>query len=341
MSLAQAVRLVFIAILSCFYSSLVLLSFLFRPKWLFGGFFKKSKSDKPPECLNNPDLGTHGYIHLEDVRIHYVAAGTEGKPLMLLVHGFPEFWYSWRHQLKEFSKEYRVVAIDQRGYGDSDKPSGIYNYTREKLSQDIKQLIPALGYRNCILVGHDWGGAVVFYFANKYPEMVEKLIVMNAPHGAVMVKELQTSLKQFLMSWYMFFFQMPFLPEFMLEHDGCSTLNMMFRDADKKRIKNTTQEDIEAYKYTFSKKGNGFNGPLNYYRAALRSPIDKKVFNPIEVPTLIVWGVKDLALNRKLPELSRKYIKDCTIKYVDDASHWVQLDGCEEANKAVWDFIKA
>lgn len=87
--------------------------------------------------------------------------------------------------------------------------------------------------------------------------------------------------------------------------------------------------------------GNGFNGPLNYYRAALRSPIDKKVFNPIEVPTLIVWGVKDLALNRKLPELSRKYIKDCTIKYVDDASHWVQLDGCEEANKAVWDFIKA
>ncbi|XP_061173203.1 epoxide hydrolase 4-like [Saccostrea echinata] len=341
MSIKQVVRLLFVAILSCFYSSLVLISFLFRPKWLFGGFFKKPKSDKPPECLNDPDLGTHGFVHLEEVRIHYVAAGTEGKPLMLLVHGFPEFWYSWRFQLREFSKEYRVVAVDQRGYGESDKPSGIMNYTTDKLSQDLKQLIPALGYRDCILVGHDWGGAVVFNFANKYPEMVKKLIVMNAPHGAVMFKELQTSRKQFLMSWYMFFFQMPFLPEFMLSHGHCSSLDMMFRGKDKKRIKNCTEEDIEAYKYNFAKKGNGFTGPLNYYRAAMRKPFDKSVFNPIEVPTLIIWGVEDIALNRRLPELGRQYIKDCTIKYIDEASHWVQMDGYEEANKYIWEFVKA
>lgn len=270
-----------------------------------------------------------------------MAAGTEGKPLMLLVHGFPEFWYSWRYQLREFSKEFRVVAIDQRGYGDSDKPSGVSSYKIDKLCQDLKQLIPALGYKDCVLVGHDWGGAVVFNFANKHAEMVKKLIVLNAPHGAVMLKELMTNYKQFFMSWYMFFFQMPYLPEFFLQHDCCSSLNAMFLDMDKKPLKNCTEEDIEAYKYTFSKKGNGFTGPLNYYRAAMRGDLDKRMFTPIEVPTLIVWGVKDMALNKNLPELSKKYIKDCTIKYVEEATHWVQMDAYEDVNKHIWDFVKA
>lgn len=341
MALRQVVKLIAVAIFSCIYSTLVFISLFFRPKWLIGGFFKKSKSDHPPKCLSDPSLGTHGYIHLEEVRLHYVAAGTEGKPLMLLVHGFPEFWYSWRYQLREFSKEFRVVAIDQRGYGDSDKPSGVSSYKIDKLCQDLKQLIPALGYRDCVLVGHDWGGAVVFNFANKHPEMVKKLIVLNAPHGAVMFKELMTNYKQFFMSWYMFFFQMPYLPEFILQHDCCSSLNAMFRDNDKEQLKNCTKEDIEAYKYTFSKKGNGFTGPLNYYRAAMRGELDKRMFTPIEVPTLIVWGVKDMALNIKLPELSKKYIKDCTIKYVEEASHWVQMDAYEEVNKHIWDYVKA
>ncbi|XP_046582078.1 epoxide hydrolase 4-like [Haliotis rubra] len=166
-----------------------------------------------PDCLRDPAYGTHHFVHLEDVRLHYVAAGDEDKPLMLLVHGLPEFWFSWRYQIKEFKKYYRVVAIDQRGYSESGAPSGVSSYNLRELAKDIKQLVPALGYKSCVLVGHDWGGAVAWTVAGLHPEVVDKLIIMNCPPPQAYVRYLVTHLSQIAMCWFQFFFTVPVLPE--------------------------------------------------------------------------------------------------------------------------------
>ncbi|KAK3096806.1 hypothetical protein FSP39_003508, partial [Pinctada imbricata] len=325
--------------ITLFYSSIVVLSYLIHPVRFVKGLFNRKKRDVVPKCLNDPKLGTHGYIHLEDVRIHYVANGEEGKPLMLFVHGFPEFWYSWRFQLREFSKDYRVVAMDMRGYSDSDKPKGISNYTSDKIAADIKQLVSALGYSDCVLVGHDWGGSIVYTVTIMYPEVVKKLIVLNAPHPGAFKKYMQTSWTQFKKSWYMFLFQMPCLPEFVFKHDDYSVLERMMTS---KEIKTITPEDVEAYKYAFSRPGGGFTGPLNFYRAAFRTdPARAKLLlKKITTPTLVVWGKKDLALNSELAENGRDYITDLTVKYVENASHWVQMDEPEETNKYIREFLE-
>ncbi|KAK3097744.1 hypothetical protein FSP39_012716 [Pinctada imbricata] len=329
---------VVIICLSLFYSTIMLLTTLLNPVRLVRGFFNRKKRDVIPKCLNDPTLGTHGYARLEDVRIHYVANGGEQKPLMLFVHGFPEFWYSWRFQLREFSKDYRVVAMDMRGYSDSDKPKGMSNYAIDKIATDVKQLISSLGYKDCVLVGHDWGGIIVYSVATLYPEVVKKLIVLNAPHPGAFHKYLRSSWKQFFQSWYMFLFQMPFLPEFILEHDDLSMFDAMMR---KKQIKTITPDDVEAYKYAFSRPGGGLNQPINYYRALFRQSPEKArlLMKKINVPTLVVWGKKDHALRSQLAENAREFFPNLTVKYVENATHWVQLDEPEETNKHIQQFL--
>ncbi|XP_029473549.1 epoxide hydrolase 4 isoform X2 [Rhinatrema bivittatum] len=178
--------------------------------------------EHPPACLNDPSLGTHCYVKIKDsgLRFHYVASGERGKPLMLLLHGFPEFWYSWRHQLREFKSEYRVVALDLRGYGETDAPSHWENYSLDSLILDIKDILDSLGYSKCVLTGHDWGGMISWLIAICYPEMVTKLIILNFPHPTVFTEYVLQHPSQLIKSGYYFFFQMPWLPEFMFTvHD--------------------------------------------------------------------------------------------------------------------------
>uniref|UniRef100_A0A0B7BFI2 AB hydrolase-1 domain-containing protein n=1 Tax=Arion vulgaris TaxID=1028688 RepID=A0A0B7BFI2_9EUPU len=202
-----------------------------------------------PQILDDPRLGTHGFLTLKDVRIHYVASGPEDKPLMLFVHGFPEFWYSWRHQIIEFQKDYRVVAIDQRGYNKSSKPSGKKNYSAVKLMSDIEQIIQALGYKSCILVGHDWGGLVTWVFSKHYPHLVDKLIVMNAPPFSIFKQFLSTSKDQAKKSWYVFFFQLPFLPELILKLENYGFLDDLL--PSKHKLKGSAVADSVKMKTLF------------------------------------------------------------------------------------------
>jgi epoxide hydrolase 4 len=141
----------------------------------------------------------HAYIVSNGVKLHYVTQG-EG-PLLLFLHGFPEFWYSWRHQIPEFAKDYHVVALDLRGYNNSDKPHDPGSYTLEELVLDIEGVVQGLGYERCFLVGHDWGGAVAWGFAYTYPEMVEKLAILNMPHPAKFFEGIRQP-QQMLRSWY-------------------------------------------------------------------------------------------------------------------------------------------
>ncbi|XP_069137121.1 epoxide hydrolase 4-like isoform X2 [Argopecten irradians] len=327
------------------YGVLFVLSMVYRcirhPFKFFNEETNKKKRDVMPTCLNDPTLGTHGFIHLENVKLHYVSNGDEKKPLMLLIHGFPEFWYSWRFQLRAFAKDYRVVAIDQRGYSESEKPEGYKSYSLDKLVGDIKQLIPALGHRSAVVVGHDWGGAIAWSFAMKHQDMVEKLIVLNCPHPSTFRAHLRKSFDQFKKSWYMFFFQMPYLPEYMLTRDDFKSISIMFTGrSGGVKVGSLSDDDVEAYKYAFSQPG-GFTGPVNFYRSGMKS---KNVFETnvpkIQKPTLIVWGCQDMALSQELPALAKKYVTNLTIKYIQEASHWVQFDTPDIVNEHMREFLE-
>ncbi|CAG5133394.1 unnamed protein product [Candidula unifasciata] len=293
-----------------------------------------------PAILDDPSFGTHGFLTLKDVRIHYVASGPEDKPLMLFVHGFPEFWYSWRHQIREFQKDYRVVAIDMRGYGESSKPSGIENYTVTKLVSDLQQIIPALGYKSCVLVAHDWGGAVAWAFARFNPTLVDKLIVMNVPPSPVFSKVLPTNKYQQKKSWYMFFFQLPFLPELNFKLDDFSLFDELFvseRNSDISKDAKKAAENIVPYKYVFSQPG-ALTPPINYYRALFRTTRGTYDLD-YQMPVLLIWGCKDTALDIALPDAVEKETTKIEVKRIPDASHFVQVDAPEEVNKLMREWL--
>ncbi|CAG5133759.1 unnamed protein product [Candidula unifasciata] len=299
-----------------------------------------------PSCLDDPTLGTHNYLHLEDVTIHYVASGPEDKPLMLFVHGFPEFWYSWRYQIREFQKDYRVVAIDQRGYGDSDKPSGIDEYSVKKLVSDIKHVILALGYENCILVGHDWGGLVVWAFGRQYPDMVSRLIVMNVPPSPVFQKLLHKNKEQLKRSWYMFLFQLPYLPEIYLRFNNFEAIDFLFAGSHKRKhafsngMQNPmSQEDANAYKYIFSQPG-AVTPPINYYRAALSRPNGNIAYDmEYTMPVLLIWGYHDIALTPVIPDMVEKENPKITVRRIPEAGHFVQMDTPIVVNKVMREWL--
>ncbi len=277
----------------------------------------------------------HKYLITNTVCLHYVRQG-EGK-LMLFLHGFPEFWYSWRYQIPEFAQDYQVVAVDLRGYNNSDKPQGIKNYTVEELEQDILGLIQGLGYENCILVGHDWGGGIAWSFAHHYPEKIEKLIVMNCPHPAKFAQALQQNPRQILKSAYIAFFQLPLLPELLFQWNNYQLLTDAFRQTtfDQNVF---LSEDLEHYKNAAAKRG-ALNAMLNYYRALPHSLSKQSYWQPLEIPTLLIWGKDDPFLGQELNDHLEAYVKNLQVKYIANCSHWVQQEKPGLVNQAMREFL--
>lgn len=292
----------------------------------------------------------HGYVQADGVRLHYVQRGS-GERLVILLHGFPECWYSWRHQLMSLGERYTVVALDLRGYNLSDKPARVEDYRVGLLVDDVLALIRHFGVREAAIVGHDWGALIAWMFAYKYPKNVWKLAALQVPPPAAWIANM--TLRQALRSWYMLFFQLPRAPEWWISLNNFAALERTFKTTASPGT--FTNTDIALYKAALRKPG-ALTGAINYYRAntdwmkTIFASLIKQHENSegitvkerIHVPTLFIYGERDFAI---IPETVRsvgKYV-DATYREVRIAAsnHWVQQEAASEVNHALEDFLDA
>jgi pimeloyl-ACP methyl ester carboxylesterase len=290
------------------------------------------------ETLRGVEL-VHRYADLGDVRLHYVEAG-EG-PLVLLLHGFPQFWYQWRHQVPALVEAgFRVVAPDMRGYNLSEKPPGVRAYRVELLARDVERLILACGERTADVVGHDWGATVAWIAAMRHPGRVGRLAILNGPHPARLLDGLLSPM-QLLRSSYAFFFQIPRLPEEVIRAGDFVLLRSVFR-RDPVRPGALIAEDIERYIEAIARPG-ALTASLNYYRVLLRHPGEARaLLRRVEAPVLVIWGERDRFLGRRLAEPSRLWVPGLLgVKRLPDASHWVAEDRPLKVNSLLLDFLRA
>ncbi|HET9909852.1 MAG TPA: alpha/beta hydrolase [Anaerolineales bacterium] len=279
----------------------------------------------------------HSYIETNGIRLHVVQAGPKSGTPVLLLHGFPENWRCWIRQLPALAEAgCRVIVPDQRGYNLSDKPDGIKNYQMEVLTRDILGLIDKLEYEKINLVGHDWGAAVAWSLGIQHPERLHRLGILNVPHPAVMKRFLRRDLEQLRRSWYIFFFQLPWLPEAGMRFQGWQALVRSIKDSGKAHT--FSDEDIENYKEAWSQPG-AISAMLNWYRAAARYPIEPTGELCVRVPTLMMWGMHDNALTHRMARPSMDYCKEGRLLFFPEATHWVQRDEAEEVNRHLLDFV--
>lgn len=274
----------------------------------------------------------HKFIVSNGIRLHYVTQG-EGE-LVLLLHGFPEFWYSWRHQIPVLAEKHKVVALDLRGYNLSDKPQDTASYVLDELILDIVGVIDGLGYRRCHLVGHDWGGMVAWGVAYAVPERIQTLSVLACPHPA---KFQQLSLEQWLRSSYMLLFQLPWLPEILLQWGGYGAIAQIFRWAavNQQAIR---PADLALYQDAAAQRG-ALSGMLNYYRAGLQS-LWSREWGILDVPTLMLWGRQDPTLGMELTYGTEAYVKELKIQYLDYCGHFVQQEQAALVNEYLLEWLE-
>lgn len=291
---------------------------------------------------------SHQEAIVNGVRLHYVEAG-EG-PLVVLLHGFPEHWYSWREQIPALVEAgYRVVAPDMRGYNRSEKPPGVSAYRIGNLVEDVRALIAHCGADRTHLVGHDWGGVVAWEVAARHPDSVDRLVVLNAPHPSAYRRELRDpESDQAKRSWYVLFFQLPWLPELLVRVGRERLLESLFRGGAQTP---TAFDDEAIRRYTEAcLRPGAMTAMLNYYRALFRGTLRSKVPGRslpdattsdglIGRPTLLVWGMEDEALSVRLTEGLDEWVPAVEVERVEGASHWVQLDAPERVNDALVGFL--
>lgn len=285
----------------------------------------------------------HDYAQVGDIRLHYVECGAENDQLVILLHGFPEFWYSWRHQLPVLGARYHVVAPDMRGFNLSDKPPRTRDYLIEHLVDDVTGLIKHFGKSQAAIIAHDWGAGVAWAVALKHPDTVTKLAALQVPMPAAWRENLTS--RQLRRSWYMFFFQLPWLPEWWASANDFARLDEMYRKTSF-RPGAFSDEDIEAYKDAL-RQPRALTSAINYYRAnVFRTLFRRRAETPVpsdervRVPTLFIYGELDVAV---IPSTVRDLERFMAAPYrelrIPDSGHWVQNEAVAEVNNALLKFL--
>ncbi|WP_458205039.1 alpha/beta fold hydrolase [Haladaptatus sp. NG-SE-30] len=297
---------------------------------------------------------THDEAVVNGVRLHYVESGSG--PLVVLLHGFPEFWYSWREQIPTLAEAgFHVVAPDLRGYNASEKPSEVEQYRLDELVGDVLGLIDRFDRETAYVVGHDWGGGIAWETAIRHPERVDRLAILNAPHLGAFRRELRNP-AQLRRSWYMFYFQLPWLPERFLAACDYRLVEELFREgAENPDAFN--ERDIRRYVEAASQPG-ALTAAINYYRALFREQAHTELRTlfydlfrddssyrsarsfEVRVPTLLIWGENDTALEIELTEGLERWVPDIRVERLPDASHWVQNDRPERVNELLVEFLR-
>lgn len=263
----------------------------------------------------------HTFLYLNGVKLHIVMAGPlNGRPILLL-HGFPEFWHGWHHAIEALvAAGRRVIIPDQRGYNLSDKPTRIQDYCIDVLAKDIADLIEALGGGPMDVAGHDWGAMVAWFLAMKHQSLVRRLIIANVPHPVIIKEHLRTNWRQKKRSWYMQFFNLPWLPEWALSRRGFAALSESLQKTS--RPGTFTDSDLQEYVRAWSQPG-AIRAMLSWYRAFLRKwpALPKNI--RVHVPTLILWGRKDQALGEEMVQPSVDLCDNAQLILFENTTHWI------------------
>ena len=267
-----------------------------------------------------------------------VATAGDGKKLALCLHGFPELHYSWRHQIPLLvDLGYRVWAPNLRGYGGSSKPEGIDSYRLNTLVEDVAALIDASSAEEVTLIAHDWGAIIAWHFAINKVRPLTRLVIMNVPHPQCARRELK-HWHQLKKSWYIFFFQLPRLPEWLLGRNGAERVKRAFSRmaVDKSRF---PDEDLQVYADAASRPG-ALRSMINYYRALLRTPDARQIGDGmVHVPTLMIWGEEDSAIDIRCTEGTKEWVPDLELHRLPGVSHWVQQEAPEKVNAILREWL--
>lgn len=267
------------------------------------------------------DLGTHGFAPSGDVRIHYVTSGTG--PLVVMIHGFPDYWYTWRRQMPALAESFQVVAIDQRGYNRSDKPQGVEAYAMDHLVADVAAVIRHFGRDRATVIGHDWGGMVAWRFAMTHPQSIDRLVVLNLPHPHCLARELATNPEQRENSAYARFFQSP------------EAVNLVKPEA----LVNWVKDPVARKTYLAAMRRSSLDGMLNYYKANYPREPYTMPDDPgprVACPVLLIHGLKDKALlPGALNDTWRWVDGELTLVTIPEADHFVQHDASAAVTRAI------
>ncbi len=270
------------------------------------------------------------------IELHAIAAGPLDGPVAILLHGFPEFWYSWHKQIEPLAAAgFRVIVPDQRGYNLSSKPLGAANYALSHLTSDILAIADQLGQDRIFLAGHDWGAAVAWSVALLHPQRIAKLAILNVPHPSVMLRYLKCNLRQIRRSWYMFLLQLPWLPELVF-----SSLDFRFgKNAllNSSRPNTFSSDDLALYRAAWSQPG-ALTATMNWYRAAFRYRT-KFPDSTVHVPTRILWGERDAFLLSEMAHASLRYCDSAELYTFADATHWLQHEEPARVSELLIDFF--
>ena len=279
-------------------------------------------------------------LNINGIALHVVLAGSpSGKPLIFL-HGFPEFWFAWRRQIDHFvSSGYRVIIPDQRGYNLSDKPAGIANYSIDLLARDVVGVLDNVAGSKAFVVGHDWGAAVSWYLAARYSDRIHRTAMLSVPHPRVFIKNLIMNPAQLRKSWYMFLFQLPWLPEFIVRRRDWALLVRALQDTSTPGL--FSDSDLEQYKESWARKG-ALTAMVNSYRAALLPPsklaLDREG-SRVKVPVLLIWGKNDQFAVEAMARESLQYCDNGHLEFFETATHWVQHEEAANVNNLLSQFF--